>query len=459
MQVISIESSHGSHVRLTVLYLINQYPAISHTFIKREVRALERLGVRVVRVAARPGKALVDPGDIEEKEHTTYLLQQPLGLLLAVVRLLLLRPNRFAKALATSFRSMRKSDCGPLAHLIYFVEACGVASLVRGAAASHIHAHFGTNPAEVALLASQLSGVTYSFTVHGYDEYDKPAFVGLRQKIGGSAFVAAVSYYGRSQLYRWCNPVDRSKIKLIRCGLEKQFHNAAEDASSEAARFVCVGRLCREKGQDILVRAAAMMAAAGHKFEVVMVGDGEIRAELEDLIAVHRLTGTVRLLGWLSTADVRREMIGAQALVVPSLAENLPVVIMEAMALRRPVIATQIAGVPELVIPRDTGWLVPAGSAEELASAMTECLLASREKLSAMASRGRDRVLVLHDVDREAAALVELFAEAVSRQSDAMDVREPRLATATHAEFACSRSSHTPGDVRGLAEGAATESN
>ena len=232
---------------------------------------------------------------------------------------------------------MRRSDCGPLAHLIYFVEACGVASLVRGAAASHIHAHFGTNPAEVALLASQLSGVTYSFTVHGYDEYDKPAFVGLRQKIGGSAFVAAVSYYGRSQLYRWCNPVDRSKIKLIRCGLEKQFHNAAEDASCEAARFVCVGRLCREKGQDILVRAAAMMAAAGHKFEVVMVGDGEIRAELEDLIAVHRLTGTVRLLGWLSTADVRREMIGAQALVVPSLAENLPVVIMEAMALRRPV--------------------------------------------------------------------------------------------------------------------------
>src|SRR5262249_26328284 len=137
--------------------------------------------------------------------------------------------NRFAKALVTSFRLMRRSDRGPLSHIIYFVEACGVASLVRSAAASHIHAHFGTNPAEVALLASQLSGVPYSFTVHGYDEYDKPEFLGLRRKISGSAFVAAVSHYGRSQLYRWCNFVDQSKIKLIRCGLEERFHGAAED--------------------------------------------------------------------------------------------------------------------------------------------------------------------------------------------------------------------------------------
>src|SRR3954449_1964582 len=107
-RVISIPST-----RPAVLYLINQYPAISHTFIKREVLALERLGVRVIRVAARAGKALVDPGDTKEKGRTTYLLQQPLGLLQAVARFLLLRPHRFAKALATSFRMMRRSDRGP----------------------------------------------------------------------------------------------------------------------------------------------------------------------------------------------------------------------------------------------------------------------------------------------------------------------------------------------------------
>jgi glycosyltransferase involved in cell wall biosynthesis len=135
------------------------------------------------------------------------------------------------------------------------------------------------------------------------------------------------------------------------------------------------------------------MAAAGHKFEVVLVGDGEARAELESLIARLQLSATVRLAGWLSSADVRREMIGASVLVVPSFAENLPVVIMEAMALRRPVVATQIAGIPELVIPRETGWLVPASSVEALAEAMTECLEASHEELWAMGRRGREREL------------------------------------------------------------------
>jgi glycosyltransferase involved in cell wall biosynthesis len=437
MQVLGIERTRPAgrvisipSTRPAVLYLINQYPAISHTFIKREVLALERLGVRVIRVAARAGKALVDPGDTKEKERTTYLLQQPLGLLQAVAQFLLLRPHRFAKALATSFRMMRRSDRGPFVHLAYLIEACGVASLVRSAGVAHIHAHFGTNPAEVALLASQLSGVTYSFTVHGCDEYDKPEFIGLRAKIRGAAFVAAVSYYGRSQLYRWCDDIDRDKIKLIRCGLEEEFHRMANDVPNEVARFICVGRLCRLKGYDVLVEAAAAMAAAAHKFEVVIVGDGEARSELESLIAALRLSGTVRLAGSMSSANVRREIMGARALVVPSLAENLPVVIMEAMALRRPVVATHIGGIPELVLPRETGWLVPASSVDALAGAITECLLASHEELSAMGRRGRERVLALHDVDREAAALAELFAENMPRQRDAIDAVEPQLTTA-----------------------------
>jgi colanic acid/amylovoran biosynthesis glycosyltransferase len=410
--------------RPSVLYLVNQYPAVTHTFIKREVLALERSGMKVIRVAARAGKALVDQGDIKEQERTTYLLRQPLNLLKAVIWLLLLRPQSVVKALATTLRMMRRSDRGPLLHILYLIEACGVASLVHATGAVHIHAHFGTNPAEVALLASELSGATYSFTVHGYDEYDKPEFIGLRAKIRGSAFVAAVSFFGRSQLYRWCEDADREKIRLIRCGIEKQFYEAANDAPCQTARFLCVARLCREKGQDILIKAAAEVAAARHRFEVVLIGDGETRHELEALIAKLQLSGTVRLLGWLSSADVQREMIGARALVVPSLAENLPVVIMEAMALRRAVVATQIAGIPELVLPRETGWLIPAGSVEALASAMTDCLLASREVLWAMGRRGRERVLALHNIDREAAALAALFADA-SRQRDTVPAERP----------------------------------
>jgi colanic acid/amylovoran biosynthesis glycosyltransferase len=411
-------SASGTVRSLVVLYLINQYPAVTHTFIKREVLALERLGVEVVRVAARAGKGLVDPSDMEEERRTTYLLRRPHVLLEAAVWFVLLRPDRFAKAFATTLRMLRNSDRGPLLHILYLLEACGVAALVRSTRAAHIHAHFGTNPAEVALLASQLSGVPYSFTVHGYDEYDKPEFIGLRAKIHGSAFVAAVSYYGRSQLYRWCDRIDQRKIQLIRCGIEAQFHDKAKDAPCDAARLLSVGRLCREKGQEVLIRAAAMMASAGHHFEVVVVGDGETRPELEMLIASLGLSQVVHLRGWLSSSDIRDEIVRARALVVASLAENLPVVIMEAMSLSRPVVATQIAGIPELVSPRESGWLVPASSVEALAAAMTECLMTPREELWAMGRRAHERVLALHDVDREAAALVDLFEKAGSRHHE-----------------------------------------
>ncbi|WP_426413198.1 glycosyltransferase family 4 protein [Bradyrhizobium ganzhouense] len=407
-----------------IVYLVNQYPAITHTFIKREVNALERLGIEIIRVAARAGRALVDPGDLDEEKRTIYLLRRPLRLLQAVVSTLAVRPLGFVEALITTLRMMRRSDRAPHIHIFYLVEACGVAAIVRKSGAVHIHAHFGTNPAELALLASQLSGAPYSFTVHGYDEFDKPEFIALRTKIHDAAFVVAVSQYGRSQLYRWCGREDLGKIKLIRCGVDQHFHEGAGDAPCVAARFLSVGRLCREKGQDILIRAAALMAAAGHKFEVVVVGDGETREELERLIVSLKLSATVRLLGWLSSADVHREMIGARALVVASLAENLPVVIMEAMALRRVVVATQIAGIPELVIPRETGWLAPASSVEALAEAMTECLQTSREELWAMGRRGRERVLALHDVDREAAALANLFPKSASRRYPAIGIKQ-----------------------------------
>ncbi|OKO75380.1 glycosyltransferase family 4 protein [Bradyrhizobium sp. AS23.2] len=417
--------------RASVLYLVNQYPAVTHTFIKREILALERLGVEIIRVAARSGKELVDPGDIEEERRTFYLLRRPLGLIRAAGVMLILRPRSLIKSLVMSLQMMRRSDRGPILHVLYLLEACRVASLVRVTGATHIHAHFGTNPAEVAMLASELCGATYSFTVHGYDEYDKPEFLGLRVKIRRAAFVAAVSHYGRSQLYRWCDGADRGKIKLIRCGIEQQFHQTAgnNDTPCDAARFVCVGRLCREKGQDILIKAAALMAAAGHQFEIILVGDGEVRAELEALIGTFRLSEIVRLRGWMSSEDVRREMIDARALVVASLAENLPVVIMEAMTLRRTVVATQIAGIPELVVPDQTGWLVPAGSVEALATAMTECLLASREKLSAMGRRGRERVLMLHNIEREAAALADLFATEACPNQTALQSSRP-LSTA-----------------------------
>jgi glycosyltransferase involved in cell wall biosynthesis len=159
----------------------------------------------------------------------------------------------------------------------------------------------------------------------------------------------------------------------------------------------------------LLIDAARQLSERGTKFELVLAGDGEMRGELETLIARYKLQKTVRITGWISSDEVRDEILAARALVLPSFAEGLPVVIMEAMALRRPVISTFVAGIPELVNPREHGWLVPAGDAEALSAAMQACLDASSETIAGMGEKARGRVLERHNVDREAAKLSGLF--------------------------------------------------
>jgi colanic acid/amylovoran biosynthesis glycosyltransferase len=392
-----------------LVYLVSKYPSITHTFIRREIKALEAIGFDIQRVSVRDGGPLVDPVDHEERQKTIRLLDGASRLVTGVLWALLRYPSGFFSAVVLAARLSVRSDRSALYHLAYLVEACVLARVLHRSEARHIHAHFGTNPAEVAMLAAAISGVSYSFTVHGYDEYDRPEFLGLGLKTRRALFVACVSFYGRAQMLRWCDMADRDKIHLVRCGLDMDALAAPHAAKPCLPRFVCVARLCREKAQETLISAAALLMARGRLFEIVIVGDGETRAELERMVTGEDLEGHVRLTGWLSGPDVRLQMQEARALVVPSFAENLPVVMMEAMALCRPVIATFIAGIPELVVPDQTGWLVPASSVEALADAMEACLDTSDAEMARMGEAARTRVQAMHDVAKEASKLAQLF--------------------------------------------------
>ena len=147
----------------------------------------------------------------------------------------------------------------------------------------------------------------------------------------------------------------------------------------------------------------------GKDVELVLAGDGEMRKQIEMLIERHALQDRVRITGWISSEQVRAELLAARALVLPSFAEGLPVVIMEAMALRRPVLTTYVAGIPELVRPGENGWLFPAGAVDELAAAMADCLAQPAEVLQRMGEAARQRVLQRHDIDTEAARLASYF--------------------------------------------------
>lgn len=405
---------------MRVAYLVNQYPKVSHTFIRREIAALERHGATVLRYALRGWDAeVVDPEDRAELGRTHYLLYGGLlPLLGAMVATLLTSPRRFALGLALALRMSRRADRPWPYHLIYLAEACALVRSLKGhGGADQLHAHFGTNAAEVAMLAGVLGGPPFSFTVHGPEEFDKPQFLGLAEKMRRANAVFAISAYGRSQLWRWAALADWPKVRVVHCGLEAGFFGEEAAPPSSAARLVCVGRLCEQKGQLLLVEAAALLAAEGLDFELVLAGDGEMRRDIEAAVERLGLSAKVRITGWISGAQVRNELAAARAMVLPSFAEGLPVVIMEALAVGRPVLSTYVAGIPELVRDGVEGWLFEAGSTAAAARAMRACLAATPEMLAAMGEAGRARVLARHQIDTEAARLLAAWREASPARS------------------------------------------
>jgi glycosyltransferase involved in cell wall biosynthesis len=393
---------------LRIAYFINHYPKVSHSFVRREILALERQGFVVERIALRGWlDSLPDAEDRQEQQRTHYVLRRGLrGLVLPTIRAFLRSPARFFGVVALAVKMSRDSDRPLPYHLIYVAEASRILSWTADFGSLRLHAHFGTNSAEVAMFVRALGGPPYSFTVHGPDEFLRP--IGLEEKIRRSDFVVAISSFGRSQLFLRSRHADWPKIKIIHCGLEESFHQAAP-ATLGPPRLICVGRLCEAKGQLLLIEAAALLAVKGIVFELVLAGDGPMRQEIEALVRERGLGDRVRITGWISSSAVREEILAARALVLPSFAEGLPVVIMEAMALRRPVLSTYVAGIPELVRDGQEGWLFPAGAVDALAEAMQACLASSVDNLRSFGDAAQSRVLARHSVDVEAAKLAELF--------------------------------------------------
>lgn len=396
-------------MEMRIAYLINVYPAVTHTFIRREIQALERQGFEVMRIALHNAE-LAEPADQLELERTRYVLREGIpSLLIAGARMLLARPVRLLRALALAFGMRRRSERPLLVHLAYLAMACRIEAWLRMAGVEHLHAHFGTNSADVAMLVHVLGGPQWSFTAHGPEEFDKAELIGLAEKIRRCAFVVAVSSFGRSQLYRLVEHLHWPKVQVVGCGLECEHFAAPVSVVPPTRRFICVGRLSKQKAQLLLVDAAHRLEALGVEFEVVLAGDGPLRAEIETLIGRYKLQHRIRITGWISGAKVREEILAARALVLPSFAEGLPVVIMEAMALRRPIISTFVAGIPELVHPGEHGWLVPAGDVEALVAAMQDCLNTCANTLVRMGEASQRRVIARHDVDTQAAKLAKLI--------------------------------------------------
>ncbi len=401
-------------------YLINQYPKVSHTFIRREIAALEASGTHVRRFAIRGWDADVpDPEDAAEQRRTTYLLQGGASrLALQAAAWMLAHPRRAWRGWLR-MRALARDAARPWPwHLAYLAEACRLVSACEGGAIRHLHAHFGTNAAEVAALAHAMGGPSYSFTVHGPEEFDDARGLKLAEKAGTATFVIAVSSFGRSQLYRWLSAGDWPRVHVVHCGIDAAFTEGAGQPVPDVPRFVCVGRLCEQKGQLLLIDAVATLRSRGLACHLVLAGDGELRPQIEAAVLAAGLQDAVHITGWIGSQRVRSEILQSRALVLPSFAEGLPVVLMEALALGRPVISTYVAGIPELVRSGTEGWLVPAGDARALAGAMADALLMPAAQATRMGAAGRERVAARHAISNEAARLKTLFRSVLARPDE-----------------------------------------
>jgi glycosyltransferase involved in cell wall biosynthesis len=398
-----------------IAYLINQYPMISHSFIRTEIQELEREGFDVCRTSLRGWDAeLVDPADFREREKTQYVLKHGLlPLLMPTARMAFHRPYRIMLALALALRMAHHGDRGILYHLVYLIEACFVSEMVERAGVTHLHAHFGSNAAEVAMLSRTLGGVSYSFTAHGPEEFDKPMQLKLREKIKRASFVVAISSFGKSQLYRYSEVLDWRKIHIVHCGLDESFLSTPTVEAPEVARLVCIGRLSTQKGHLVLVKACEILAQRGVNPEVLLIGDGEMRLEIEAAVMAAGLQESISIMGWRNANEIRKLLIESRGLVLPSFAEGLPVVIMEAMSVGRPVISTYVGGIPELVRHERDGFLVFAGHAEGLADAMERLLRLDRQALARMGASARRRVAHRHSAAFEVPKLASLIESSV----------------------------------------------
>ncbi|MEI6542751.1 MAG: glycosyltransferase family 4 protein [Methylococcales bacterium] len=359
----------------SIAYLVSQYPAYSHTFILREVQQLRQFGVSIVVASINlPDRSFEKLTDTErnEAEHTFYVKSQ--GLLKALIALgktLFLNPVGFIKGLKHVVKLGGWDIKRLLYHVFYLVEAMLLGHWMRSQKITHLHVHFATPAASVGMLVKTVFGYSFSFTVHGPDEfYDAPGY-NLPEKILTADFVFCISHYARSQVMK-LSPVQAwPKFDICRLGVDpERFKPSTKAKKAEICNLLCVGRLTSAKGQAILLESLTKLKNEGVFCTLTFVGMGPDEQSLREYAELLGIGLQVTFTGAVDQDHILDYYKVADIFVLPSFAEGLPVVLMEAMAMEIPCITTAITGVPELILSGQNGLLVPASDTDGLTNAI-----------------------------------------------------------------------------------------
>jgi glycosyltransferase involved in cell wall biosynthesis len=403
----------GANLRLA--YMTGQYPRVTDTFIQREVATLRSLGYHVQTFSVRkpPDTESVGSETAAERNSTTYLLP-PIELFKAHFVQLLSSPRRYFSALALAARNCPPGFGAIARQVAYFAEAGMLARLMTKHSLSHLHNHLSDSSCSVAAIAAQIGGFTFSFTMHGPAEFYEPNLWWIDEKVRRALFVNCISHFCRSQAMVFA-PIDCwDKLRIVHCGVDPKLFEVNQHVG-RGNRMLFVGRLAAAKGLPILLEAVAKLEGA----TLDIAGDGPDRRKLEEKAQLLGLSDRVRFLGYQSQQQVRELLRRTDVFVLSSFAEGVPVVLMEAMAAGVPVVATRIAGIPELVHDEQSGLLVPPGDANSAADAIRR-LLEDPDLRNQFAAAGREKIELEFNIHKEAQWLATILTSALAGKSEGL---------------------------------------
>jgi colanic acid/amylovoran biosynthesis glycosyltransferase len=394
-------------------YLVSHYPTAGHTFVLREIVGLRALGLDVtvvaIRGADRPPDRMTAIERAEAARTTTILPLRP-RTAWAHVATLLRHPLGYLGGLWLALRLSDWNVRQAAMRLVYFVEAVAAGFEIEQAGLRHVHTHFSST---VALLAQRVFGFSLSITIHGPVEFDDATGTHLREKVAAARLIVTISDYGRSQVMRFSDPQDWHKIEVCRLGVDPAWFAARPQRRNvDDFRIICVGRLDPIKAQRILIGAVESLVKAGHRVRLRLVGSGPDDAPLRATVAQAGIGDAVVFEGARNQDELLALYRESDAFALASFAEGVPVVLMEAMAMQIPCVATWVNGVPELIEHETSGLLVAPSSAEGLARAL-ERLVRDPPLCERLGAAGRARVVEAYDVGKNVSGLAEIFRRRV----------------------------------------------
>jgi glycosyltransferase involved in cell wall biosynthesis len=397
-----------------IAYLMSHYPAISHAFVLREIEQLRMTGIEVETLSihrAGPEELLTD-ADRQAAATTVSVLPTDVSRLARSHAAALLRsPRRYVSTLSLALRTGAGGARERLWHLFYFAEAMILLEHCRKIGITHLHAQFADSATDVAMLVThyrrgqRVDGVecSWSLAVHGSAEFYDVTKYALTAKLEDARFAVAISDFGRSQLMRLSNSERWPHIHVVRCGVDPAVHVPPDErpGRATAAEILFVGRLLHGKGLSLLFEAIAELRRRELDVWATVIGDGPARGDAQRSVGRLGLSDHVRFLGSLGQGEIVEYYKRADLFCLPSFAEGIPVVAMEAMAMGLPVVSTRIMGIPELVDDGTDGILVAPGRTDELTEALDR-LVRSPEDRRIMGKAARRKVEQGYNVAKSA---------------------------------------------------------